>query len=289
MNLKNIQKQALIAAAAFIAFGIASCAKLDSVKPKTLSVTDKQISLVTYQWGDMSLSRGDQSDQVTYDSNGKITSLVSADGGPGAAITIAFTYQNNQVILNTPYNDTYQLDNQGRVTLHTATHIEPDNFVYTNTEQYTYDNDGYLKQVDMAGNGNVYSIIKYQVSNGNYTSYTLADPTGANVTRQYDFTYGSTAAISAFQFFTPVLGNNTYNSIEKYLNFGKQSANLLSGISYKIADEGGAVQTGSLNVTGQTDAAGNITQLTLTGAAITGMPLDNLSPFPRSVTITYNN
>lgn len=283
MNLKKLQKQALIAAAAFIAFGMASCAKFDGAKPKTLSVTDEQISSVTYQWGDMSLSRQNQTDVITYGSDGKIASLASSNG------TINFTYQGNQVSLNTPYNDTYQLDNQGRVTLHTATHIEPDNFVYINTEAYTYDNDGYLKQVDMAGNGNVYSVIRYQVSNGNYTSYTLADANGANVTRQYDFTYSSTAAISAFQFFTPVMGNNTYNSIEKYLSFGKQSANLLSGISYKIADEGGTVQTGSLNVTGQTDANGNITQLTLSGAAITGMPLDNLSPFPRSVTITYNN
>ncbi|MGZ4000270.1 MAG: hypothetical protein ACXVIY_06570 [Mucilaginibacter sp.] len=257
------------------------------MKPKTLSSSEKQISSVSYTWADMSLSRQNQSDLITYDSGGRITNLSSADGI--STVNIAFTYQGNQVILNTPYNDTYQLDNLGRVTLHTATHNEPDNFVYTNTEQYIYDNDGYLKEVDMAGNGSVYSVIKYQVSNGNYTSYTLADPTGANVTRQYDFSYSNAAAVSSFRFFTPVMGNNTYNSIEKYLDFGKQSASLLSGINYKIADEGGAVQTGSLSVSCQTDASGNITQLTLGGSAITGMPLDNLSPFPRSVTITYNN
>jgi YD repeat-containing protein len=287
MGIKNFQKLALFVASAFILSAIVSCSKLDAVKPKTLAASDKQISSVSYTWGDMSLSRQNQSDVVAYNNEGRITSLTSADGG--ATVSIAFTYQDNKIILNTPFADTYQLDNQGRVTLHTATHNEPDNFVYTNTEQYTYDNDGYLKEVDMAGNGLVYSVIKYQVSNGNYTSYVLADPTGANVTRQYDFSYSNTAAVSAFEFFTPVLGNNTYNSIEKYLNFGKQSANLLSGINYKIADEGGAVQTGALAVTGQTDASGNITQLTLTGAAITGMPLDNLSPFPRSVTITYTN
>jgi hypothetical protein len=133
-----------------------------------------------------------------------------------------------------------------------------------------------------------YGIINYAVQNGNYINYTLADTLDNNVTRKYDFLYSNTKASSSLSFFSPVFSNNTYSSIEKYLNFGKQSVNLLSSINYQVANEDKTVPTGTLMVTGQLDVLGNFVKLNLIGGNISGMPLDNLSPIPRSVSIAYN-
>jgi hypothetical protein len=194
------------------------------------------------------------------------------------------------IILNTPTHDTYQLDAHGRVIKHTSSQYEAaGNFTYVNTETYQYDSNGYISLVTMAGNDVPYSYIKYKVQDGNYTSYTLTNAdNAATVTRAYTFSYNTTRLNTAFQFFSPIFGNNTGTCIEKYLNFGSQSVNLLLGVNYTIADEGGSIQTGSLSVQTEFDASGKLTKFSLDGPFIPGFPLDNLSPLPRSVSFTYN-
>jgi hypothetical protein len=137
-------------------------------------------------------------------------------------------------------------------------------------------------------NGTLFSTIGYKVVNGNYTSFVLSNTSDGKITREYDFTYGTAKANSPISLFTAVFGDNTYVAIEKYLNFGKQSVNVISGINYTIGNEDGTVSTGTLPATSQVDTNGNLTNLDLTSGAYIGeSPLDNLSPLPRSVRFVY--
>jgi hypothetical protein len=195
------------------------------------------------------------------------------------------------VILNTNAKDVYTVDSQGRVVLHDSKYLEPNGDTVSYEEQYHYDGDGYLSKVVLTGSfiyGHyIYGVISYTVQSGNYTSYTLADTAGNNVTRKYTFQYNSTPVNSSFGFYSPIFANNTFVAIEKYLNFGKQSANQLVAVNYQITDLDNSVQSGALTVNSSFDINGNITRLSLTGAAITGTPSDNLSPLPRMVSFGY--
>jgi len=284
---------------AFLSTLIISCKKLamNESKKATELLSSKSLDTISYQWGDQSLSRYNTTDIISYNSNGKIDSIITTYPGVKFVSSIRFTYLGNKIMLNTPYNDTYTLDNLGRVVFHSGVvkdvagnpHNEDD-------EQYIYDGNGYLSKVILSGAIFInsarisfkYSIISYSVQNGNYTNYTLADTLGSNVTRKYDFLYSGAHAKSSFSFFSPVFSNNTYSAVEKYLNFGKQSVNLLSAINYQISNEDKSIQTGTMTVTSQVDALGNIIKLNLLGGNISGMPLDNLAPIPRSVGIVYN-
>jgi hypothetical protein len=276
---------------------IVSCKKaaIGDLKMAELSAL-KSLDTISYLWGDQSLSRFNTTDIIKYNSAGKIDSVITTYPGLKFVSSIRFTYQGNKIMLNTPYNDTYTLDNLGRVVSHSTLVTNPGGDNNENDEQYIYDGNGYLSKVILSGAifvnsqriGFKYGIINYTVQNGNYINYTLSDTVGNNVTRKYDFLYSNTKASSSFSFFSPVFSNNTYSSIEKYLNFGKQSVNLLSAINYQVANEDKTVQTGTLMVTGELDVLGNIVKLNLIGGNISGMPLDNLSPIPRSVSIAYN-
>jgi hypothetical protein len=256
--------------------------------PSATSTKTKLIDSVNYQWGDLSSSRQTYTDIISYNSVGQIDSIYSKSNNQtdNNLRGIAFMYQGNKIILSTVYKDTYELDNAGRVALHSATHTEDPSFTYVNTEQYFYDAAGYLSKVVLLGNGAVYSTINYQVQNGNYTSYTLTNAGTNAITRKYDFSYSSQKINISFAIFTAIFGNNTYTAVEKYLNFGRQSVNLLSGIKYQVAELDGSTKTGTLNVNAQADAQGNFTQFSLAGNVITGTPADNLSPLPRVVTVT---
>jgi hypothetical protein len=276
---------------------IVSCKKeaLGGLKTPGLSSL-KTLDTISYSWGDQSISRFNNTDIIKYNSAGKIDSIITTYPGATFVSSIRFTYQGNKIMLNTQYNDIYTLDNLERVVSHSDLVTNPGGDNSENDEQYIYDGNGYLSKVILSGAifinsqriGYKYGIINYTVQNGNYINYTLSDTLGNNVTRKYDFLYSNAKASSSFSFFSPVFSNNTYSSIEKYLNFGKQSVNLLSAINYQVANEDKTVQTGTLTVTSQLDVLGNIVKLDLTGGNISGMPLDNLSPIPRSVSMAYN-
>jgi hypothetical protein len=276
---------------------ITSCKKSE-LAPDPNELTDiappKSIDTVKYSWGDLSISRAIATDKIKYDNAGKIGSVTSIDA-VGQAATILFTYQSNKIMLNTKMKDVYTLDDAGRVIFHSATNAQDSTFIFKEEQQYLYDGNGYLSKILWTINGITYhfkstvSIITYMVQNGNYSSYTLADSTGANITRQYKFSYSDIKVNSQFSFFSPIFGDNTYVAIEKYLNFGKQSVNLLSGINFTVAMEDGSIQTGLYTATSKFDALGNISSISFyPGGYMIGMPLDNLSPLPRAVSFIYN-
>lgn len=88
--------------------------------------------------------------------------------------------------------------------------------------------------------------------------------------------------------FNAVFANNTYSTVEKYLNFGKQSVNQLSSVVYRLINLNGDIKTGTLDVITNLDEARNIIKLELIGKRIEGTPSDNLSPLPRTVSFVLN-
>jgi hypothetical protein len=268
---------------------ITSCKKDLLSNPNQLSkiAPPKALDTVYYQWGDLSINRSTITDVIQYDNAGKIGKVTSIYPVGQPALTVNFTYKDNQVTLDTDMKDIYTLDENGRVVSHQSTSVQ-DNFTYTETQKYDYDSNGYLSDIGMFLNGTLFSTIGYKVVNGNYTSFVLSNTSDGKITREYDFTYGTAKASSPISLFTAVFGDNTYVAIEKYLNFGKQSVNVISGINYTIGNEDGTVSTGTLPATSQVDTNGNLTNLDLTSGAYIGeSPLDNLSPLPRSVRFVY--
>jgi hypothetical protein len=269
---------------------IISCKKDLAVDNKSVQdqPAPKKLDTVYYQWGELSINRGIITDIISYNNNGKITSITSTNGSL-YPISIIFTYQGNQLSLNTATKDIYTMDNSGKVISHQSTEVQ-NNMTFVHTEDYNYDSNGYISSIAMKLNGTAYSTINYKVQNGNYTSYILSNTSDGAITRQYDFIYGTEKVNSAFAFFTPIFGDNTYVAVEKYLNFGKQSVNVISAINYTIGTEGGGPPvSGTLTAGSSFDAEGNLTDLDLTAASpIYGFPLDNLSPLPRYVKFAYS-
>jgi len=293
--LKPFKPASLVVALLMLSAAIiTSCTKSGLSPKKALDATTtppKALDSVTYFWGDMSGTRQNDLDIIKYTSDGKIASVVNTEGGYQVS-DANFTYQGDKIILSTNAKDVYTLDSQGRVSLHDSKYVETNGDTVSYEEQYHYDGNGYLSKVLLTGSfiygKYVYGEISYAVQNGNYTSYTLSDTTGNNVTRKYTFTYNNTPVNSAFSFYSPIFANNTFTAIEKYLNFGKQSANQITSIDYVITKVDNSSQSGTFTVNSTFDANGNITNLSLAGPAITGQPADNLSPLPRQVSFTYN-
>lgn len=284
MNRNSLQKIELaLLSLAFCSLLIISC-KSDQVEPEELSPAS--IQNVSYQWGELSINRKNINDIIKYNEKGKIETLLSTDD-KNILTTIDFDYQGNKIFLNTAFNDSYELDNKRRVILHTSSQVQQ-GITLVNTEKYSYDNAGYLAKIDLASNNFIYSVINYEVNNGNYQKFSLSNPKDGNVTRQYIFSYNNTKVISSFSLFTALFANNTHSAIEKYLNFGKQSVNQLSSIDYKVINLNGDLKSGSLNVVSHLDGAHNITKVELIGNEIQGMPSDNLSPLPRTVSFVLN-
>jgi hypothetical protein len=263
-------------AALCLLFIFSSC-KRDDVSPTTTKSADSvstnvQVANAGYVWGELAINKKTESDAIKYDAvTGKIDSVMTYDNNGVLISNIGFTYSGNKITLNSPYKDEYDI---------------------TEIERYGYDANNYLNKVTMSSNfddyiGPVYSEIDYEVTNGNYTKYTLSNTDSGTVTRQYVFTYNTTKKVnSPCAFFAPIFANNTIANIDKYLNYGKASVNLLTGLSYTIKNLDYTVVTGSYNVVTTVNADNYITSLNLEGNTITGFPSDNISPLPRGLNFT---
>lgn len=267
-----------------LALFVYGCEKAPETEPGSPAVSSHFAS-VKYEWGDQSLSRQNYDDIIKFNTNGQLDRIITLRNKVDTLFEISLSYQGNKIALNTPFLDLYQVDDQGRVIVHTATHNNQ-NLLYVNKEEYLYDSNGYLSKVTLSGNDVPFSVIRYKVENGNYVSYSVSDPDGSNLTRHYDFTYNSTMVKSSFAFHSPILSNNTYSSIEKYLNFGKASANQLINVRYQVTNLDNEVRMGQLSVISEL-VDGYIIKQELIGPKITGYPADNLSPLPRSVRFEY--
>lgn len=275
-----MKHQILFLLLALFVYGCEKEADIERVSPAMSS----DFVSVKYEWGDQSLSRQNYDDIIKFNTNKQLDRIITLRNKVDTLFDISLSYQGNKIALNTQFLDVYQLDNQGRVIVHTATHN--DNLLYVNKEEYLYDGNGYLSKVTLSGNEVPFSVIKYKVENGNYVSYSVSDPNGSNLTRHYDFTYNSTLVKSSFAFHSPILSNNTYSSIEKYLNFGKGSANQLINVMYRVTNLDNKVRMGQLSVISEV-VDGYIIKQELIGPKITGHPADNLSPLPRSISFEY--
>lgn len=283
-------------------FIFSSC-KRDEVNPSksstqtsdSVSTNGTMVTNVGYEWDELAINKKSESDVLKYDNvTGKIDSVLTYDSNGTLIGNIKFTYSANKITLNSPYNDEYDLDNTGKVVYHSTQEVQNGHNI-TEIERYAYDANNYLNKVTMSSNfddyiGPVYSVIDYEITNGNYTKYTLSNTDSGTVTRQYVFTYNLAKKVnSPCAFFAPIFASNTFSNIDKYLNYGKASVNLLTGLSYTIRNLDDAVVTGSFNVITNVNADNYITTLHLDGNAIIGFPSDNLSPLPRVISFTLTS
>jgi len=230
-----------------------------------------------------------ESDIIKYDATtGKIDSVLTYDNNNNLLSNIIFTYSANKITLNTPYNDEYDFDNTGKVVYHSTQEVQQGHNIME-IQRFSYDANNYLNKVTMSLTFDgtvspVYSEIDYVVENGNYTKYTLSNTDSGTVTRQYVFTYNTGKTVSSpCSFLAPIFADNTVANIDKYLNYGKASVNLLTGLSYTILNLDKTVSTGSFNVVTNVNSDNYITSLSLSGNDVAGFPSDNLSPLPRSI------
>jgi len=264
-----------------------SCKRDDT----NLPTVNLKLSNAAYNWGDLSINKKIESDEVKYNTAGNIERVITTDDNGNTLSNIQFTYSGSKITLNTKYNDEYDLDNTGKVVYHSLSDVQHgDNIV--EIERYSYDNNDYLNKITLSltfdgGPETFYSEIDYVVQNGNYTKYTLSNTDSGTVTRQYVFTYNTGKKVnSPVSFFAPIFANDSQSNIDKYLNYGKSSANLLTGVNYSILNEDKTISTGTLSVSSNVNTDGYITSLNLVGDNITGFPTDNLSPLPRSINFT---
>lgn len=266
---------------------VSSCKRDDS---DNVNVSLKP-TVVNYSWGELAINKKIESDEISYRSDGKIANVLTRDNNGDTLSNIAFTYSGNKITLNTPYKDEYDLDNTGKVVYHSIQDVQQ-GITFIEIERYSYDDNNYLNKITLSlasagGPETLYSTIDYEVKNGNYTKYTLSNTDSGTVTRQYNFTYNTSRTVnSPAAFFAPVFADNTLSNIDKYLNYGKASVNLLTGLSYIIRNLDRTVSTGSFNVSGNVNSDGYIISYNLVGNDIAAFPSDNLSPLPRSINFT---
>lgn len=264
-----------------------SCKRDDTNQP-TVAL---KLSNAAYDWGDLSINKKIESDEVKYNTAGNIDRVITTDNNGNILNNIQFTYSGSKITLNTKYNDEYDLDNSGKVVYHSLSDVQHgDNIV--EIERYSYDENDYLNKITLSltfdgGPETFYSEIDYVVQNGNYTKYTLSNTDSGTVTRQYVFTYNNGKKVnSPVSLFAPIFANDSQSNIDKYLNYGKPSVNLLTGVKYTILNEDKTISTGTLNVASNVNTDGYIASLNLVGDNIEGFPTDNLSPLPRSINFT---
>jgi hypothetical protein len=265
-----------------------SCKKNDPVKP----VNELTVTNANYEWGDLAINKKAEFDVIRYNNTGRVDTVITYDVYGKLLRSVAFTYNGNKVTLNTSLKDQYELDNSGRVIYHSTEGVQAGNDI-VNIERFTYDAQGYLNKVTMASNfnnfvGPVFSVINYEVQNGNYVKFALSNVDSGTITRQYKFTYNINKTVnSPCSFFAPIFANDTYSNIDKYLNYGKASQNLLTGVNYYITNLDKTVATGTLNVVTKLNADNYITELDLVGNNLTAFPSDNISPLPRSIKFAF--
>ena len=265
-----------------------SCKKGDPLKPGAeLTVTNAD-----YQWGDLAINKKAESDVIRYNASGNIDSVFTYDANKKLLRSVAFTYDGNKITLNSDLKDQYELDNAGRVIYHSTAGVQHGNNIVS-IERFTYDADGYLNKVTMSSNfdsyvGPVFSVINYEVKNGNYVKFALSNVDSGTVTRQYDFSYNTSKTVnSPCSFFAPIFANDTYSNIDKYLNYGRASQNLLTGVGYYITNLDKTVTKGSFNVVTKLNSDNYISELDLVGNNLTSFPSDNISPLPRSIKFAF--
>lgn len=281
-------------------FAFSSC-KRDAVNPVTtksadsISINNLQVTNAGYVWDELAINKKTEADAIKYNAvTGKIDSVLTYDNNNILISRIGFTYSGNKITLNSPYNDEYDLDNTGKVVYHSTQEIQNGHRI-TEIERYGYDANNYLTKVTMSSNfddyvGPVFSVIDYEITNGNYTKYTLSNTDSGTITRQYVFSYDLTRKVnSPVAFFAPIFSNNTISNIDKYLDYGKPSVNLLTGLNYTLRNLDHTVVSGSFNVVSTVNANNYITSLNLQGNSIIGFPSDNISPLPRGINFTLNN
>ncbi|TSJ42984.1 hypothetical protein FO440_01975 [Mucilaginibacter corticis] len=273
----------------FAAIALTSCKKDHNESPSTAILT---VNNVSYQWGELAINKKYVSDSIKYNSAWKIDSIISYDENGQITNRIGFTYSGSEISLNSPVKDKYTLDSEGRVIMHTIEEIQHGTD-FIQTQRYSYDPNGYLSKVTMSLNvvGNpetTFSVINYEVKNGNYTKYALSNTADGAITRQYDFSYNTAVKInSPVSLFAPIFSNNTISNIDKYLNYGKNSVNLLSSVNYTMINLDKTTSTGTLTAETSVNSDKYLTQLTLNGATITSFPSDNISPLPRSIKFSF--
>jgi hypothetical protein len=287
LNLQKNLKNCL--AITFAAIALTSCKKDNNASPSTAILT---VNNVSYQWGELAINKKYVSDSIKYNSAGKIDSVISYDENGIATSRIGFTYSGSEISLNSPVKDKYTLDSEGRVIMHTIEEAQQGtDFIHT--ERFSYDPNGYLSKVTMSLNivGNpetTFSVINYEVKNGNYTKYALSNTADGAITRQYNFGYNTAVKInSPVSLFAPIFSNNTISNIDKYLNYGKNSVNLLSSVNYSMINLDKTTSTGTLTAEASVNSDKYLTQLNLNGATITSFPSDNISPLPRSIKFSF--
>lgn len=286
-ELSGIKKCLAIAFAAIL---ITSCKKDDNAATST---TPMSVSKVNYQWGDLAINKKFVSDVVKYTSDGKVDSVISFDENGTATHRIGFTYAGSNLTLNTDVKDSYKLDNAGRVVYHSSQEVQNGNNIES-IENFSYDANGYLNKVAMSINfdnktNSTYSVINYEVKNGNYSKFTLSNTDGGTVTRQYTFNYNTAVkVVSPVALFAPIFATNTTSNIDKYLNYGNGSKNLLNSIDYVITNLDKTISKGSFKAVSKVNKENYLTELTLDGASLTAFPSDNISPLPRSMQLILN-
>ncbi len=259
---------------------------------------------IYYQWGDQSINRQEIYDVVKYNNDKtQVTSVTSWFNNFRLGVELVPTYSGNTVTVNSDFHDQYILDAQGRVASHTSTDPQPNGTETYLTEVYTYTPDNYLDKIYIydsmyfadvnVGSKFLVSIAQYTVSNGNYTGYTLKDfalndQTGY-VGRKYNFNYDvSKNAYLPISFFVPITADNTQLNFDKYMNYGKQSAHLITSIDYYLLlDDMTSTVNGTYTVTSTLNSDNSVTSYSLQGTALGAMPSDNLSPIPRDIKISY--
>jgi hypothetical protein len=271
----------------YLLISFSSCKRDNTNQP---AVTSK-LSNAAYDWGDLSINKKIESDEVKYNAAGNIEKVITTDDNGNTISNIQFTYSGSKITLNTKYNDEYDLDNSGKIVYHSLHDVQHSHNI-VEIERYSYDANDYLNKITLSltfdgGPETFYSEIDYVVKNGNYTKYTLSNTDSGTVTRQYVFTYNTGKKVtSPVSLFAPIFANDSKSNIDKYLNYGKPSVNLLTGVNYTILNEDKTISTGTLNAASSINNDGYITSFNLVGDDIAGFPSDNLSPLPRSINFT---
>jgi hypothetical protein len=267
-----------------VSIALSSCKKNDTASPQVVLTVSK----ANYSWGELAINKKIESDVIKYNANGSIDNVITYDASGQIIRNITFSYKVDTITLNTLFKDKYQVDAAGRIVFHSTEEIQNGHDIVS-IERFAYDAAGYLNKVTMSSNfdsyvGPVYSTINYVVKNGNYTKFALSNSDDGTVTRQYNFSYNTAKKVnSPCSFFSPIFANNTNSNIDKYLNYGRASANLLTGVSYYLTNSDKTVSTGSFNAVTEVNSDNYVTSLKLTGNTITSFPSDNISPLPRSV------
>lgn len=272
----------------FLFSAITSCKKENQISP---DIT-QNIFKVNYSWGELAINKRIESDVIFYNTNSSIDSVNTFDADKLKIRSIAFSYTADTIKLNTSYNDKYNLDATGRVIYHSTEEVQ-NGYNIVSIERFTYDAAGYLNKVTMSsifdhGAETVFSVINYEVNNGNYVKFALSNINDGTITRAYNFTYNTAKKVkSPVSFFSPIFANNTASNIDKYLNYGKPSANLPTGLSYYLTNLDGTISTGTFNIVATVNNNNYISSLQLVGNNIAKFPSDNVSPLPRSMSFEF--